>query len=35
MDTRLRDFEPIHIQKYVPELDLLNNPLLRPQEKSF
>jgi alkylation response protein AidB-like acyl-CoA dehydrogenase len=35
MDTRLRDFEPIHIQKYVPELDLLNNPLLRPQEKEF
>lgn len=35
MDTRLRDFEPIHIQKYVPELDLLNNPLLRSQEKEF
>ena len=35
MDTRLREFEPIHIQKYVPELDLLNNPLLRPQEKEF
>lgn len=35
MDIRLREFEPIHIQKYVPELDLLNNPLLRPQEKEF
>ena len=35
MDTRLREFEPIHIQKYVPELDLLNNPLLRAQEKEF
>ncbi len=35
MDTRLREFEPIRIQKYVPELDLLNNPLLRPQEKEF
>ncbi|MFX0187593.1 MAG: acyl-CoA dehydrogenase family protein [Candidatus Hodarchaeota archaeon] len=35
MDTRLRDFEPIRIQKYVPELDLLANPLLTPQEKEF
>jgi len=35
MDIRLREFEPIHIQKYVPELDLLNNPLLRAQEKEF
>lgn len=35
MDTRLREFEPIQIQKYVPELDLLNNPILKPQEKEF
>ena len=35
MDTRLREFEPIRIQKYVPELDLLANPLLTPQEKEF
>lgn len=35
MDTRLTGFKPIHIQKYVPELDLLNNPLLKPQEKEF
>ncbi len=35
MDTRLREFKPIQIQKYVPELDLLNNPLLNMQEKEF
>ena len=35
MDTRLSDFKPIKIQKYVPELDLLSNPLLRKQEKEF
>ena len=35
MDTRLADFEPIRIQKYVAELDLLANPLLRSQEKEF
>ena len=35
MDTRLRDFEPIRIQRYVHELDLLANPLLTPQEKEF
>ncbi len=35
MDTRLREFKPIQIQKYVPELDLLNNPLLHEQEKEF
>ena len=35
MDTRLREFEYIKIQKYVPELDLLSNPLLRPEEKEF
>ncbi len=35
MDIRLRDFEPIRIQRYVHELDLLANPLLTPQEKEF
>jgi len=35
MDTRLSDFKPIKIQKYVPELDLLSNPLLRKHEKEF
>jgi hypothetical protein len=33
MDTRIREFEKIKIQKYVPELDLLNNPVLNAQEK--
>ncbi len=35
MDTRLREFEPINIQKYVHELDLLSSPLLRTNEKDF
>ena len=35
MDTRLSEFEPIRIQKYVMELDLLVNPLLNPEEKEF
>ncbi len=35
MDTRIREFEKIKIQKYVPELDLLNNPVLNAQEKEF
>jgi len=35
MDTRIREFEKIKIQKYVPELDLLNNPVLNAQEKDF
>jgi alkylation response protein AidB-like acyl-CoA dehydrogenase len=35
MDTRIREFEKIKIQKYVPELDLLNNPILNAQEKEF
>ena len=35
MDTRISEFEKIKIQKYVPELDLLNNPVLNAQEKEF
>jgi alkylation response protein AidB-like acyl-CoA dehydrogenase len=35
MDTRLTEFRPIRIQRYVPELDLLNNPLLKSNEKEF
>ncbi|MHA1284778.1 MAG: acyl-CoA dehydrogenase family protein [Promethearchaeota archaeon] len=35
MDTRLSEFEPIKIEKYVMELDLLANPVLTPQEKEF
>ncbi|MBD3337747.1 MAG: hypothetical protein GF353_01475 [Candidatus Lokiarchaeota archaeon] len=35
VDTRLSEFEPIRIQRYVAELDLLNNPILKPEEKDF
>jgi alkylation response protein AidB-like acyl-CoA dehydrogenase len=35
MDIRLREFKPIQIQKYVPELDLLSSPLLNSNEKEF
>ncbi len=35
MDSRLTEFRPIRIQRYVPELDLLNNPLLKSNEKEF
>ena len=35
MDTRIREFEKIKIQKYIPELDLLNNPVLNTQEKEY
>ncbi|MFW9821662.1 MAG: acyl-CoA dehydrogenase [Candidatus Thorarchaeota archaeon] len=35
MDTRISEFEPIRIQRYVPELDLLSNPILIPEEKEF
>ena len=35
MDTRLADFEPIKIQKYVMELDLLASPILNAKEKEF
>ena len=35
MDTRIREFEKIKIQKYIPELDLLNNPVLNAKEKEY
>ncbi|MFX1235384.1 MAG: acyl-CoA dehydrogenase family protein [Promethearchaeota archaeon] len=35
MDTRISEFEKIRIQRYVPELDLLNNPVLNDKEKEF
>ena len=35
MDTRISEFEPIRIQRYVPELDLLSNPVLNAIEKEF
>jgi len=35
MDTRISEFEPIRIQRYVPELDLLSNPVLNVKEKEF
>ncbi|MEJ2293535.1 MAG: acyl-CoA/acyl-ACP dehydrogenase [Candidatus Lokiarchaeota archaeon] len=35
MDTRISEFEKIKIQRYVPELDLLNNPILKTNEKEF
>ncbi|MFX0031557.1 MAG: acyl-CoA dehydrogenase family protein [Promethearchaeota archaeon] len=35
MDTRISEFEKIKIQRYVPELDLLTNPVLNAKEKEF
>ncbi|MHA2183361.1 MAG: acyl-CoA dehydrogenase family protein [Promethearchaeota archaeon] len=35
MDTRISEFDPIRIQRYVPELDLLSNPVLNAKEKEF
>jgi alkylation response protein AidB-like acyl-CoA dehydrogenase len=35
MDTRIAEFSKIRISKYVPELDLLNNPVLNAKEKEF
>ncbi len=35
MDTRISEFNPIQIQRYVPELDLLSNPVLNPKEREF
>ena len=35
MDTRISEFTPIQIIRYVPELDLLTNPILNAKEKEF
>jgi alkylation response protein AidB-like acyl-CoA dehydrogenase len=35
MDTRIAEFRKIRMSKYVPELDLLNNPVLNAKEKEF
>ena len=35
MDTRITEFKPIEIVRYVPELDLLSNPVLNAKEKEF
>jgi len=35
MDTRITEFKPIEIIRYVPELDLLSNPILNTKEKEF
>ncbi|MFX0074104.1 MAG: acyl-CoA dehydrogenase family protein [Candidatus Hermodarchaeota archaeon] len=35
MDTRISEFSPIKIARYVSELDLLSNPVLNTQEKEF
>jgi len=35
MDTRISEFSPIQISRYVSELDLLSNPVLKTQEKEY
>jgi len=35
MDVRLNEFETISIERYIAELDLLNNPILNAKEKEF
>jgi len=35
MDTRLPEFPELEIGRYVPELDLLNNPIFTVKEKEF
>ena len=35
MDTRIAEFNKIKITRYVPELDLLSNPVLNAKEKEF
>jgi len=35
MDTRLLEFPKIEINRYVPELDILNNPIFNIKEKEF
>ena len=35
MDTRLPEFPKLEISRNIPELDLLNNPILNVREKEF
>ncbi len=35
MDTRLPEFPKLEISKYIPELDILNNPIFNVKEKHF
>ena len=35
MDTRLPEFPKIEVSSYIPELDLLNNPIFTTEEKEF
>ncbi len=35
MDTRLPEFPKIEIKRYIPELDILNNPIFNVKEKEF
>ncbi|MFX1389556.1 MAG: acyl-CoA dehydrogenase family protein [Promethearchaeota archaeon] len=35
MDTRLPEFPKIEISRYIPELDILNNPMFNEAEKEF
>jgi alkylation response protein AidB-like acyl-CoA dehydrogenase len=35
MDTRLPEFPKIEISRYIPELDILNNPIFNLKEKKF
>ncbi|MHA2392384.1 MAG: acyl-CoA dehydrogenase family protein [Promethearchaeota archaeon] len=35
MDTRITEFKKIPITRYVPELDLLSNPVLNDKEKEY
>jgi alkylation response protein AidB-like acyl-CoA dehydrogenase len=35
MDTRLPEFPKIEISRYIPELDILNNPIFNQEEKQF
>ena len=35
MDTRLPEFPKIEINRYIPELDILNNPIFNVKEKEF
>ena len=35
MDVRLEEFEPIVVERNIPQLDLLNSPLLKDEEREF